>query len=184
MPRGNTKDNRSKSPIIGDAGVSATPEELRQITRHALEVFQSEKPDLHNPEEVKQAIFNYFQSCDKYGIRPGNLGLYAFLGMTKQEVSNVLMGKTPGKVSPECIDLLKKAKVTMSTYREALALSGKLSPPVAIFWGKNFDQMEDYTRVEVTAAPGPAANLTPEEIAKQIEQDIPIDADYTSQDIT
>lgn len=178
MPRGNTKDNRSKSPIIGDAGISATPEELREFTRHALELFEAKTPDLHNTEEVRRAIYNYFQSCDRHGVRPANLGLYAALGMTKQEVSNVLAGKTPNKVSPACIDLLKKTKLILSTYRESLAMAGKLSPPVAIFWAKNYDQMTDETKIEVVANTGPAASMTPEEIARQIEQDIPIDADY------
>jgi hypothetical protein len=102
--------------------------------------------------------------------------------MSKQEVSNVLMGKTPGKVSPECIDLLKKAKRVLSTYRESLAMTGKLNPVTAIFWAKNYDGMSDVQQIEVTAQPGNTAQLTPEEIARQIEQDIPIDADYKEAD--
>lgn len=182
MPRGNTKGNKTNSPIIGDAGVTATPEELRQLTRHALELFDAAPPDLHNVDQVREAITAYFQSCDRHGVRPANLGLYAALGMTKQEVSNVLMGKTPQKVSPECIDLLKKAKLVLSTYRESLALAGKLNPVTAIFWAKNFDQMQDQTQIEVTAQQGPAAGMTPEQIARQIEQDIPIDAEYKESD--
>ena len=77
-------------------------------------------------------------------------------------------------------DLLKKVKRILSTYRESLAMSGKVNPVTAIFWSKNFDGMEDQTLIEVTATQGPAAQLSPEEIAKQIEQDIPIDADYTT----
>lgn len=178
MPRGNTKGNKTNSPIIGDAGVTATPEDLRQLTRHAIELFEATPPDLHDAEQVEEAIYNYFASCDRHGVRPANLGLYAALGMSKQEVSNVLTGKTPNKVSPAVIDLLKKAKLILSTYRESLALTGKLNPVTAIFWAKNFDSMEDQTRIEVATDRGPAASMTPEEIARQIEKDIPIDADY------
>ena len=184
MGRGNTKDNIKNSPEIGDAGISATPEELRELTRHALELFQATPPDLHDPEQVERAIYEYFQSCDRHGVRPANLGLYAALGMTKQDVSATLAGKTPNKVSPAVIDLIKKAKLILSTYRESLAMSNKLSPPVAIFWAKNYDQMTDEQRIEITTSTGPAATLSPEEVAKQIEQDIPIDADYTTDNDT
>ena len=47
---------------------------------------------------------------------------------------------------------------------------------------KNFDGLTDTQQIEVTAAPGPAATMTPEEIARQIEKDIPIDADYIEAD--
>ena len=170
------------SPVIGDQGISATPEELRELTRHALELFDATPPDLHNPEEVNAAIIRYFESCDKHNVRPANLGLYAALGLTRQDVSDVLTGKNKSKVSPEATDIIKKAKLVLSTYRESLAMQGKLSPPVAIFWAKNYDGMSDETKIEITTAPGQQPTLTPEEIARQIEQDIPIDADYKETD--
>lgn len=177
MPRGGSKHGNN-SPLVGDNGITATPEDLRELTRHALELFEQQPPDLHKPEEVKQAIIDYFQSCDRHGVRPANLGLYAALGMSKQDVSDVLRGANKSKVSPECIDIIKKVKRVLSTYRESLAMTGKLNPVTAIFWAKNYDGMTDTQQIEVTAQPGQAAQLTPEEIARQIEADIPIDADY------
>lgn len=182
MGRGNKPGNTTNSPIIGDAGITATPEELRELTRHALELFEATPPDLHNAEEVKQAITEYFRSCDRHGVRPANLGLYAALGLSKQEVSTILNGRDKNKVSPEVCDLLKKSKRVLSTYRESLAMTGKLNPVTAIFWAKNYDGMTDVQQIEVTAQPGPAASMTPEEIARQIEKDIPIDAEYTETD--
>ena len=177
MPR------RTGNPsVFTDNNISATPEDLRELTRHALEVFESTPPDLHNPDEVRQAIQNYFASCDRHGVRPANLGLYATLGLSKQDVSDAIAGKNKSKVSPECIDLLKKAKLTLSTYRESLAMSGKLNPVTAIFWAKNYDGMADVQQIEVTAQPGAQATLSPEEIARQIEQDIPIDGEYREAD--
>ena len=165
-----------------DNNITATPAELREFTKHALELFEAKTPDLHNPEEVEAAIYRYFQSCDRHGVRPANLGLYAALGLSRQDVNNAISGKSKSKVSPECIDILKKAMRVLSTYRESLALSGKVNPVTAIFWSKNFDGMQDQTHIEVTAAPGPAANLSPDQIARQIEEDIPLDADYTETD--
>ena len=55
-----------------------------------------------------------------------------------------------------------------------------MSPPIAIFWSKNFDGMQDVAQVEVTRADniGTYSSMTPEQIAKQIEQDIPIDTQF------
>ena len=49
----------------------------------------------------------------------------------------------------------------------------------AIFWSKNFDGMEDQTHIEITTDTTRAASMTPEEVRQQIEQDIPVDVEYT-----
>ena len=170
-----------KSPVIGDNGITATPAELREITRHAIELFDAPAPDLHNPEEVRQAILNYFESCDRHGVRPANLGFYAAMGLSKQDYNNIITGKSKSKASPACIDLMQKTHRILSSYREALAMSGKVNPVTAIFWSKNFDGMQDQTTLNISADPGPAARMTPEEVARQIEKDIPIDAEYTTE---
>ena len=163
------------SPVIGDNGITATPEELRQLTRHALELFESTPPDLHNAEEVHAAIKGYFESCDRHNVRPANLGLYAALGLTRQDVSAVLTGKSKSKVSPEVVDIIKKAKLALSTYRESLAMQGKLSPPVAIFWAKNYDGMtDDPVRVEISNGNQDTIQLSQEELQRRI----PVYADY------
>lgn len=169
MGRGNKPGNTTNSPIIGDAGITATPEELRELTRHALELFEATPPDLHNAEEVRQAITEYFRSCDRHGVRPANLGLYAALGLSKQEVSTILNGRDKNKVSPEVCDLLKKSKRILSTYRESLAMTGKLNPVTAIFWAKNYDGMTDVQQIEVTAADSASPlQLTQEELQRRI----------------
>lgn len=180
MPRGDYRSG-TKSPVIGDNGIDATPEELTRLTRNAKELFISStehETDLHDPEDVKQTIIAYFERCERHGLRPGNLGLYAALGMSKQDVSDIISGRNKSKASPESIDLIKKAKQVMGQYREGLALEGRLNPVTYIFMGKNYDGLEDQTRIEVAASGGPAAQLSPAEVAKQIEKDIPIDAEY------
>ena len=144
----------------------------------ALTMFDWPDVDLQSAESVKTRIKDYFTLCDNKGMRPSNLGLYASLGMSKQDVHAALTRPTQKRVSPACCDLIKKARFVLSSYREQLAIAGKVSPPVAIFWAKNFDGMEDITRVELSADKGPTADMTPEQIAAQIERDIPIDTEY------
>lgn len=181
MPRGGSKDGNG-APFLGNAPINATPDELTALTLHALDQFKATANtniDLHNAEEVSKAIQGYFERCAARGLRPGNLGLYAALGMTKQEVSDVIRGTNKSKASPATIDLLKKAKAVLSEYREQLGAQGKLNPVTMIFWQKNYDGLTDTQSIEISANTGPAAVLTPEEIAQQIEKDIPIDADFT-----
>ena len=165
------------------SATTATPEEISNLTSLALSVFMIKTPDLHNPDEVQQAIINYFQTCQTHGTRPGNLGLYAALGMSRQDYHDVINGRNKSKVSPECIDIVKRAARAVGVYREGLALQGKINPVTYIFMGKNYDGLEDVTRLDVSADRGPAANLSPDEIAKQIEKDIPVDAEYTETDV-
>lgn len=163
---------------LQNAGADASPELINNSIQIALDIFQAPTPDLHDPQQVRDAIINYFTSCQRNHTRPGNLGLYAALGMSRQDFNNVITGKSKSKVSPDCIDMLKRASRSIGAYRENLALNGKINPVTYIFMGKNYDGLQDQTTLEVTTSQGPTAQRTPEEIARQIEQDIPIDADY------
>lgn len=163
---------------LQNAGADASPELINNSIQIALDIFQAPTPDLHDPQQVRDAIINYFASCQRNNTRPGNLGLYAALGMSRQDFNDVIRGKNKSKVNPACIDMLKKANRSIGAYRENLALNGKINPVTYIFMGKNYDGLTDTQQIEVSAAPTPAASMTPEEVAKQIEQDIPIDAEY------
>lgn len=162
------------------------PEPITQEFNHALvsaSLTVAEWPtvNLTDSESVKTRVREYFELCDKRGLRPSNLGLYASLNLTRQDVSDVLRERNKSKVSPGAIDIIQKAKLALSMYREQLALSGKVSPPIAIFWSKNFDGMQDVAQVEVTRPDQLRTHsLSPEEIEmqlKRIEQDIPLDSD-------
>ena len=152
---------------------TATTEEINNLTSLALSVYQIKTPDLHNPEEVHAAIIGYFETCQAHGIRPGNLGLYAALGMSKQEYHNMVTGKNKTKVSPACIDLIKKAARAIGVYREGLALEGKINPVTYIFMGKNYDGLQDQTQIEVTSAAQTPVTITAEEARAALVDSIP-----------
>lgn len=173
--RGGSRDGNG-SPIIPTGNINMTDDENAAMCAYALDVFHAKPVDLRSPEEVSDAIDGYFKNCMRRGLRPGNLGLYASLGLSKQEVSNELRGVTH-KLSPDVIDLLKKAKVAMSTYREMLGSTGKINPVTLIFWQKNYDGLEDKQTVEVAPRTDLEPDRTPDEIQKQLERDIPIDVD-------
>ena len=181
MARNKLKDS---SPMVDNSDVDY--ELNKTMINHCLKMSDQEDPDLSNPDEVKKAISYYFNSCITSGLRPGNLGLYAALGLDKTSVHNLITERVKsvnGKsVSPASILLIKKAIKHLSGYRELLGMQGKLAPPTLIFWAKNFDGMEDVQRMELSTADVPKADLSPEEIKAQIEQDIPLDVDYNEID--
>lgn len=179
MPRGGSPKGGHNNILTR---CDATPEELNNLTNLALSVYMLDTPDLHDPDDVQRAIIGYFRTCQTHGTRPGNLGLYAALGLSRQDYHNIVTGKVKHKVSPLCIDMMKKAVRAIGVYREGLALEGKINPVTYIFMGKNYDGLQDQTQIEVTASSGPAPTLTPEEVARQIEKDIPIDGEYTEKD--
>lgn len=174
--------NGVNSPVIGEQGMLASVKELNSLTANMRENFLKDlaRPpvNLKDPEQVKQAIYNYLLDCEQSGKRPGNMGLYRALDMTRQDINNVLTGKSKNKVSPACLDIIKKALSMLSEYREQLAIQGKLNPVTLIFWQKNYDGLRDQTEIQLSADTTPAASLSPDEIQQRIEKDIPIDGDY------
>lgn len=182
----NKKGNTNNSPIIGDGGILATTSEINALTRNMRENFLKDisrpKIDLHNVDEVKQAIMDYLIDCEQSGKRPANMGLYRALDLTRQDVSNILGGKVKNKVSPECLDILQKALSMLSEYREQLAIKGKLNPVTLIFWQKNYDGLTDSSTLHVTSDRNERETMSPDEVARQIEQDIPIETDYKELD--
>lgn len=174
--RGNRKGNTTNSPVIPTGNINITTEENAAMCEYALNIFHAPEVDLNDSAAVADAIDGYFRDCIARGLRPGNLGLYAVLGLTKQDVSNAIRGYSK-RLSPTTIDLLKKAKVALSTYREMLGSTGKINPVTLIFWQKNYDGLEDRQTMEITPKQGQEPEMSPEEVRQQLEQDIPIDTE-------
>lgn len=172
MAKGNPKAylNAKNSPIINPDMSGVSDDENRNIIELCLETFTAPVPDINNPEEVYTAIAGYFRSCVERGLRPGNMGLYARLGKSRQEINNIVHGRT--KINPAASDIIKKALSTLSQMREQYGATGKLNPVTLIFWQKNFDGLSDVQQIEVSARDTSAAEQTPEQIAAALEADV------------
>lgn len=185
MPRGGSK-NGNNSPLIGDNGILATRDELTALTANMRKNFLADlnRPpiDLKNAEQVKEAIYNYLLDCEQSGKRPGNMGLYRALDISRQEVHSIVTGRDKNKVSPEVCDILKKALQMLGEYREQLGAQGKLNPVTMIFWQKNYDGLQDQTQIEVTAQTGGPVTISAEEARAALLEDKPVDVDFTVSD--
>lgn len=165
------------SPIIGSNGVAPmSSDESALFCQYALDMFHSPSVDLSDTDAVAAAIDGYFKYCIDRGLRPGNLGLYAVLGLSKQDVSDALRGASH-RLRPSTIDLLKKAKQALATYRELLGSQGKLNPVTLIFWQKNYDGLKDQQDIVLTPNTGIQQEHSADEIAQKVLDDIPIDDD-------
>lgn len=174
--RGGSKDGNG-SPIIGGNGIAPISNDENEVfCQYALDMFHTPDVDLNDSDAVASAIDGYFQYCIKRGLRPGNLGLYAALGLSKQDVSDALRGASH-KLRPSTIDLLKKAKQALATYRELLGSQGKLNPVTLIFWQKNYDGLKDVQDITITPNTGLDQERTADEIAQKVLEDIPVDVD-------
>ena len=170
MPRGNP--NIKDHSLISGGNIELSEDDNKNYISLIKESFNVRKPDLSNQDEVNAAIQCYFDRCYEHNVRPGNMGLYNALGLSRQDVNEYLNGrrKAPNQAF---IDTLKKVKAAMAEYREVLGSQGKLSPPVLIFWQKNHDNFEDVQRVDVAPINALQPERTPEELQKLIEEDIP-----------
>lgn len=165
------------SPIIAGNGVAhMDKDESALFCQYALDMFHAPSVDLDDPDAVAAAIDGYFKYCIDRGLRPGNLGLYAALGLSKQDVSNAINGYSK-KLGSSTIDLLKKAKQALATYRELLGSQGKINPVTLIFWQKNYDGLKDVQDITITPNAALEQERTAEEIRQKVLEDIPIDVD-------
>jgi len=174
MPKGNSKAYLNvKNNLIDDSGLTVSPEDNRNYIQLIQESFHVNKPDLSNQNEIDNAIKEYFERCYKHNVRPGNMGVYNALGLTRQEVNEIIGGRR--KANSYLIDTLKKVKSSLAEYRELLGSEGKLNPATLIFWQKNHDSFEDVQRVDVSAVNQVQAEKSPEELAQSVIDDIPSD---------
>lgn len=171
MAKGNPKAylNARNDPITDAPKV--TEDENRNIIELCLETFNAPIPDINDPVQVQAAVAGYFKSCIDRGLRPGNMGLYARLGKSRQDINNYVHGRV--KINPAALDILKKALETLSQLREQYGATGKLNPVTLIFWQKNYDGLTDVQQIEVSASDHTQAEYTPEQIAAAIDADIP-----------
>lgn len=179
MPKGN-KLAYKNFPLYDNG--DTTKEENAILCQYALDVFNAKEPDLNNPKEVEETIQNYFINCTSKGLKPGNLGLYASLGLDKNNVRDLVQGRVKTvngrSVNVGSVSLLKKAIKAIGSYREMLGAQGKISPPVLIFWQKNYDNLQDVQTIELDANNAPKADMSPEEIEQKMLEDMPVESEY------
>ena len=147
--------------------------EVAEIIHNVMK-FQRFDP-VKTDDEVEQRMTEYFQICEANTIRPGIETLCLYLGITRVTLFNWCHGIRQSKRRQQ---LALAAKQTVLSYIESATLSGRLNPASSCFLLKNWGNYKDQLTVEaIPVNNDPEATKTPEEIAAQIENDIPLDSE-------
>lgn len=124
-----------------------------------------------------QEYFNYIFDTNKRSdsdikLIPDVEGYASYLGITRETLNQWEKTRLNG-----FSDVIKIVKNQIAGYKKQLGLNNKINPVVL---ATDFNNNHHYTqqqKVEMTVRPQIEADRTPEEIAQEIEENIPIDVD-------
>ncbi|MDU6263731.1 MAG: hypothetical protein E6600_04445 [Anaerocolumna aminovalerica] len=165
---------RVNDPNESDEKKKKKMEILRKLTelesRRGIAKFDS-------VEEMQILIENYFQDCVDLELRPTIRGLASALGTVYNTLNDWERGSRDAQLGSGCSVLIKKSKQFISEYDELLALENIDNPVLFMFRAKNYYGMKDTQDIQISPNTPLGDQLTPEEIAKRLPQDIPVDVD-------
>lgn len=156
------------------------PGDISKDVDLAVQISGLPSVDLKDAAAMADRVNWYFQFCVDHDERPCVYGLCLALGCARQSLLNWENENSErGKV-------VRRAKDIIRYTLEKWSLSGKLNPATSIFWAKNLLGYSDTIKIEASRDEGDIASLSPEEIARQIEENIPVDsvdAEYTESEV-
>jgi len=153
--------------------IDVDPTEMSATTLQYMELADWKPIDIQSAAEIEQRCNEYFQYCVQNNRRPIIQGLALALSTNRQSLIN-----WEGEDSPRG-RVIGKAKQIIRALVEDWTVSGRINAPCGIFILKNIAGYQDSVTLDVGRKEGFAAKLSPEEIAKQIEESIPVDTDYS-----
>jgi hypothetical protein len=129
-------------------------------------------------DEMQVLIEQYFIDCTEFKLRPTVRGLAIALGTVYETLNGWERGERDAQLGSSCSAIIKKAKQLIAEYDEVMAIEGYDNPILFMFRAKNYYGMKDSQEINVSSASALGEQLTPEEIAKRIPKDIPVDVEY------
>lgn len=148
---------------------NATPEETTEMIVFHRQIMELPAVNLKDPDAIKERIEWYLSFCEQSGRRPFVEGLAAALKTSRQNLWNIANENTRRG------EVVREAKALILALLESFSIEGKLNPANSIFWLKNLGHYTDTVTIEAKPADTEKPELSPEQIAKQIESDIPLD---------
>lgn len=168
-------NNNLKNPI------KASPTELSDKMCKLKVIYDLPKIDLNSDCEVENRISQYFEYCMETGLRPTVEGLALAIGIDRRTLWDWEVGNTRAGLGSRRSDIIKKAKDYIAFLMSDAVMEGKINPVTWIFYAKNYFGMSDKQEIEVARRNPLEPTLSWEEIAKQIPEDILMDADYSEE---
>lgn len=145
------------------AGTNVDAKTNSRVIQFAKDIYQIEKPDLSDPEDIDRAFFEYLEICDKHAMRPMVQALANAFGIDRRALWGICTDHPKydnfrgGILTPESRLTVKKCYDFLATIWESSLIEEKGNPVKWIFLAKNHfgykDQSEQVqVRVEAKAA--------------------------------
>lgn len=151
------KPRGGNSPMIGENGLLTEAGDTTKYLNINKALYNMPDIDLHNVEQVKQRLNDYFDLYAQYDTKPTVAGMaMALNGMTRQTLRAIAIdGATGGSgyktaLPPDVADCIKKAYNLLQNLWETYMQNGKINPVSGIFLGKNNYGYQDKTEYVVT----------------------------------
>ena len=143
------------------------PDELSLMVLNMTELQKMEP--VNEPKEIKERLNYFFDWCSRNQVRPTVSLMCLCLGHPRQ---TLWLWQQKGGERGALID---RAKQLLEALTETWLLTGKTNPVSGIFILKSQFGFKDTITIESATPTQSIASMTPEEIARAIEEDIPID---------
>ena len=178
MPKGNM--NLHKSGKLGENAYELQAGDISNIMKQAITLNTWPKIDLNSDEAVDKRINEYWLFCAENDCRPAVSGLALALGIDRNTLYDWKTERR--RASSNRAGIIKKAYSILEFMWETYMQSGKINPASGCFLGKNNFGYHDDTKVIIEASNVEEAQQTPEEIAAQLDDNIPVDVPYKEAD--
>lgn len=144
-----------------EQAIAASNEENDLYIGHAWAGLTRPPVDLSDMKAVEERVTDYALSCRNSGIRPSPPALAAWLGITSKDMEEWMTA--PG--SEEHRHTAARVYQFLHQSFADMAMGGKLSPQIAIFFAKNWFGYTDSNRIEVAQTLEKAKTL--DDLAKE-----------------
>lgn len=146
------------------------PGEIAKDTKMAMKLAELPQIDYKDAKQIADRCQWYFEYCAEHDVRPTIQALCLSLGCVRQTLINW------ESEDSERGRIITRAKQIIRTLIEQWSVSGRLSPPISIFWSKNVLGYVDTVQVTAVQQESPLqASKTPKEIEEEICAQIPLD---------
>lgn len=131
--------------------------------------------DIQDFRAIIVSYFDYITDSNNDGAKliPDIEGFCCYAGICRDTLNDWEHTR-----NPEFVETIRAFKNAVASYKKQLALKGKIPP---IVFATDFNNNHGYTQkqeINISANTQLGELLTPEEIAKRIPQDIPVDVEY------
>lgn len=164
--------SQKKSDLMS---VHANPGDNAKYINHTLTFLGWQKPDMTNPEAVKQRVIDYFKTCEEHDMKPSIESLGIAFGANRRVLWKWANGVESNFIPDESRNVLRAAYDAVNSMMADYMQNGKINPVSGIFLMKNNMGYSDQTEIVVTPNNPLGAEASAEEVQKRITEGVVVE---------